>query len=240
MGEIFISSAHEKVLKLIAIYGYVTVNEIALLMSDKRRAFNVLHYLFQKGYLGTFATGLQPNRAYYIPENIRTILESSGRVPYVRKYFPYLYRPTGFYHHINIIKVHILLEKILGEQLVEWVSEPQIKEQYQMKVCDGEMVFLDRKGQKKRAGIEVELTLKSKVPLARKVKNLLEYANKNLDVIIIFYSNEMIKKRTIETIKLNQQESTKPIFFIYLEDLYRDGVECLAETIDGVRQQVFR
>ena len=110
-------------------------------------------------------------------------VEASGAVEYMSRFVPSNYAPTQFYHHTTAINVHLILEKILGNRLIEFIPEPRLKRQIKggrekaLKICDGEFIFLTKE-EKRKAGIEIELTLKSATARRRRVKNLYEYAMK--------------------------------------------------------------
>lgn len=239
--KIFTSDLHTKVIKLIAQYGYITVEEAVIITNDKSKAYQVLKYLHRKGNLHTLSTHLHPTQAYYLPENMRRIIESSGQVNHVEEFFPSSYRPTNFYHHMSLIKVHLTFEKVLGDRLIEYLPETQLKRDSgrQNKICDGEFIFKNNKGERKRAGVEIELTLKNTEARHKSIKNLFAHALINLDVIIIFYNHEVIRQLITKTIK-ERNESGVPVYFIGLNDFLEKGAEAEAQTPDGERLQIFK
>jgi len=236
---------HEKIIETIAEYGYMTVFEVAEITGDLRKAYGVLQYLSnKKGRLTTFPTHLRPTRAYCLSSREKSAVEASGAVEYMSRFVPSYYAPTQFYHHTTVINVHLILEKILGNRLIEFVPEPRIKRQIKseskkaLKICDGEVIFLNTKGERRKAGIEVELTLKREEARRRQIKNLYAYADNNLDLILLFYNREVIKERMKETIK-NYGSKEKPIYFISLKDFLEHRAKSQAEKLNGEKIKIF-
>lgn len=240
------SVLHDKIIKMIGLYGYITIDEVALITGDRKKAYGVLQYLTTKGTLGTFSTRVRPTKAYYLPENMRRILEASGQVEYVEEFYPYSYRPSMFYHHVSLIKIHLILQKKLTS-MMEFVPETQLKKTSlkKQKVCDGQFKYIDKDGQIKRVGIELELHLKNLETRKKSLRNLLEYLQENLDFVIIFYNNNIIKQRITETIKYLQNQAiiepvTKGIYFVQLQRFLTDPAYNEAETLDGDKIELMK
>jgi len=240
MGEIMTSNLHEEIVKLTAEYGYITVDEVSMITGNVRHAYSVLQYLSAKGTLGTFSTHLRPSRAYYLPDDMKKILDSSGKVGHVENFYPYSYRPTGFYHHTSLIKTQLAIEKIFGDRLVEYFTELRLKRDYgKQKICDGEFLFLNKNNEKRKIGVEVELTLKSADVRHIKMENLFSYAKDNLSIIFMFFNKAIVRDRTKETIcKCTSKET--PVFFFDLDDFLSNLQDTKAGTIDGNYEYILR
>jgi len=189
---------HDKIIRMTGMYGYITVEEVAIITDNNRKAYNVLQYLSTKGTLGTFSTHLNPSKAYYLPEDIRTVLESTGH--FVVKFYPYMFRGTTFYHHITTMKLHLIIEKIFKDRLLEYYPEKVLKMQDNpTKVFDGIMKIINTKGNTRTIAIEVELTLKNAEKRRAMARRLKEFISSNeIDGVIIFYNNILIKERLNE------------------------------------------
>lgn len=236
---------HEKIIETIAEYGYMTVFEVAEITGDLRKAYGVLQYLSnKKGRLTTFGTHLRPTKAYCLSRREKSAVEASGTVEYMSRFVPSYYAPTQFYHHTIVIKVHLILEKILGNRLIEFIPEPRLKRKIKsgsekvLKICDGELIFLNTKGERRKAGIEVELTLKREEARRRHIKNLYEYADNNLNLILLFYNREIIKERMKETINKSGSKAI-PIYFISLKDFLENKAGSQAEMLSGEKIKIF-
>ena len=234
MTKIFTSDLHDKIIKLTAQYGYITIDEVSLLIGDRRKAFNVMAYLYQKGVIRTIPTMLRPSKAYYLPENWRKTIESSGEVQYIKTFQPYTYRPTNFYHHTNLIKVHIIIQQVFTNRLKEFITEAQLRQEKTKgeKVCDGEFIFTNTRGETKKIGIEVQLTLPSYEVRRERLKALVDYANKNLNGVIILYNIQTIKDRMKETL-MKYTNPTGHIFFAGLDDFLKMRGQTEFEELKG-------
>jgi hypothetical protein len=240
MRELLTSKLHEEIVMLTAEYGYLSVEEVSMITGNLRHAYNVLQYLFTKRTLGTFSTHLRPSKAYYLPDDMKKIVEASGQAQHVERFYPYSYRPTGFHHHTSLIKVHLTIKKIFADKLIDYIPEPRLKRDLgKQKVCDGEFIFLNNKGEQKKVGIEAELTLKSAEARTIWVKNLLGYAENRLDVVLIFYNHDIIKCRIAETVKKFGRLSF-PIYFISLEEFLNKRESTIAVALDGAKINIFK
>ncbi len=240
MSELLTSRLHEEIVTLAAEYGYLSVDEVSMITENPRHAYSVLQYLFTKGTLGTFSTHLRPSRAYYLPDDMKKIVEASGGARHVERFFPCAYRPTGFHHHTSLIKVHLTIKKILGDKLIDYIPEPRLKRDLgRQKVCDGEFVFLNNKGEEKKAGVEVELTLKNAEARRIVARNLTGYAASNLNAILIFYNQQIIKERTLETLEKYGTKQT-PVFFLDLAEFLKKRENVLAEGLNGEKVNIFK
>ncbi|MBN1385187.1 MAG: hypothetical protein JW983_09935 [Elusimicrobia bacterium] len=234
------SDVHDRIIEIVAEYGYITVDEACLVVNDYKKAYNVLQYMTVKGTLGTFPTYLHPSKAYYMPVDMRRIIESTGAVKYVENFFPSSYRPSGFFHHANTIRVRLIIQNILGNRLIDFISEFRLKKQLDMrKICDGEFIFSNLKGIQRHVGIEVELTLKNADARRRRIRNLSHYAGQKLNAVMVFYNREIIKNRFKETMK-KYWTNQVPVFFIYLEDFFKLKADVDAEDIDNNRIKIFQ
>jgi len=239
MSELLRSSLHEQIVKLAAEYGYLTVDEVSMITGNSRHAYSVLQYLYSKGTLGTFSTYLKPSKAYYLPDDMKKIIETSGKALHVENFYPYSYRPTGFYHHSSLIRIHLAIKKIFAEKLIDYIPETRLKRDLgKQKVCDGEFIYLNKKGEQKKVGVEIELTLKNAEKRRESVLNLAEYADKNLNVVIMFYNLDIVMKRTAETI-IKYGTMLTPVFFINLADFLKNDGAVNAETIHGEKVDIF-
>lgn len=240
MGELLTSKLHEEIVTLAAEYGYLSVDEVSLITENPRHAYNVLQYLTAKRTLGTFSTHLRPSKAYYLPDDMKKIVEASGHARHVERFYPYSYRPTGFHHHASLIKVHLTIRKIFADRLIDYIPETRLKRDLgKQKVCDGEFVFINNKGERKKAGVEVELSLKNAEARRIRIKHLTEYARTNLHAVLIFYNQEIIKQRTIETLEKYGTRET-PVFFFDLAEFLKNRENMFAMTISGEKVNIFK
>ena len=240
MSEIVTSGLHEKILKMTAEYGYITVDEVSMITGNVRHAYSVLQYLSAKGTLGTFSTHLRPSRAYYLPDDMKKILDSSGKVGHVENFYPYSYRPTGFYHHTSLIKTQLAIEKIFGDRLVEYFTELRLKRDYgKQKICDGEFLFLNKNNEKRKIGVEIELTLKSADVRRIKMDNLFSYGKDNLNIIFMFFNKPVVLDRTKETISKCTSKET-PVFFFDMDEFLLKLQDTKAKTVEGNFEYILR
>ena len=238
MGDLLTSKLHEEIIKIAAGYGYSTVDEVSILTDSDRHAYSVLQYLRTKGTW--YFQSPAPSKAYYLPDDMKKIfVESSGQVKHLENFYPYAWR-TMFYHHTSLIKVHLMIQKIFGDKLIDYIPEPRLKRELgKKKVCDGEFIFINRNGEQKKAGVEVELTLKNAEARRERVTSLTAYADTNLNAVIIFYNQAIIKQRTAETLGKHGTKLT-PVFFISLPDFLKNGEATEAETLAGEKVSMFK
>ena len=242
MSALFTSGLHDEIVKLTAVYGYITAEEVCYLAGDMRKAWNVLEYLRSKGIMGTFSTMVRPTRAYYLPIQTKRIVESSGEVAYVSKFEPSKYNPSTFFHHTKMMKVHLALKNLLKERLKEFLSEPYlkyVKATDKQKICDGEFIFTNKKGEDRKAGIEIELTLKNREARVKRIRALYRYAEKNLNVIFLFYNLPIIKERFIEAVKELKLEKP-PIFSMKLAEFLNSPDTVEAEDLENRKVAIFK
>jgi ribosomal protein S8 len=240
MGEIFTSELHDKIVKIVAQYGYITVNEAAMITGDMKHAYNVLKYLYSKGTLRTFPTHLMPTKGYYLPDDMKKVIETKGAVSHVENFYPYSFRQSGLYHHTSLIQTHLMIDKVFGEKLLEYIPEPCLKrDSGKKKVCDGEFHYLTNNNERKRAGIEVELTLKNAESRRIQAKSLSDYANDNLNFILVFYNQSIVKQRTAEALK-QCGKLIIPVFFLNLPDFLKNGDATEGETLNGEKRRMFK
>lgn len=235
------SDLGNEVLNLVAEYGYLTSEEIQMYVGDRRKAFNIIGYLREQDKLKTFDTHLIPKKGYYIPAEVRRMIGQLGTVPHIEKFFPSDYRQTRHFHHSNLVKVRLLLEKIFEPYNAKFKTENQIRKvEKRSSVVDGILVY-EKDRTLKKMGVEVELTLKNSTARRRKVKKLLVGELKNLDNIIIFYSIEVIKARLKADIR-NYIEPGVPIFFIQIEDFFKNRKEVVASDLGLAdnKRQIFK
>ncbi len=234
------SKKGNEIINLIAEYGYLTSDEIQVFVGEKRKAFNLIGYLRRKDIIKSFQTNLIPKKGYYLPAEVKKMVNQLGRVSHIKTFFPSDYRSSRHFHQSNLIKVRLELEKIFNNFNPKFITENQLSRTKKMNsVVDGILEYEKEPGVKKKAAIEVELTLKNATGRKKKVKQLLVRVLSQVDVLFIFYTQEIIRTRLTEDIK-EYIDTKGPIYFIQINDFLKQRYLVRATDIDGNGKDIFR
>ncbi|MCL4377011.1 MAG: hypothetical protein M1409_01315 [Actinobacteria bacterium] len=247
-GIVFQSDVHEKIIKLVAEYGYITSSEVKLLISSdenpvpdktslEQKAQNILYYMSKRKIIASFQTHLSPAYAYTLTPSTKTIIIQSGLVEFIRPFIISRYKPITFYHDTAMLKMHIIFEEILGDMLKRHLSSYRLAKQQTKKICDAEIYYTghnpaDNKPLNKVAAMEIELTAKSKNLLLNTAKDLLLQAKNKYNSVIIIYTSTGIKQNWQNTLKQMEFFSPPYFFFIQYLDVIRNKKNCKAYDIN--------
>jgi hypothetical protein len=236
-GIVFQSYIQEKIIKIIAEYGYITSSEIKLLLSgSEEKAQNILYYMSSKKIISSFKTHMNPAYAYILTTSTKILITQSGLVEFIRPFISSKYKPITFYHHTTMIKIHIILEEILGNSLQRYISSYRLANQQTEKICDAEIHYIkhdnDNKPQNKIAAIEIELTPKSKKILMNNAHDLLSQSKARYNSVIIIYNLIGIKQNWQNTIKQIEIFPPSNFFFIQDIDIIQNKKNCIAYDIN--------
>ncbi len=246
-GLVFQSYIHEKIIKLIAEYGYITSSEIKLLISPQENSSssqniveqkiqNILYYLSNKKIISAFSTHLTPAYAYTLTKTTKTIIIQSCIAEFIRQFSPSRYKPITFYHDTAMIKTQIILEQVLGTMMQRYLSAYSLAKQQTKKICDAEIYYTkntaDNKPQNKIAAIEIELTAKSKNILLNTAEDLLAQAKNKYNSVIIIYTATNIKQNWQNILKHLGIFDAPDFFFIQYLDLIQNKKNCKVYSIN--------
>lgn len=228
-GLVLRSALHEKVMQLIAEYGYITASEVGLIAEHPHR---ILHYMRQKKIIQTFPTHLNPTLAYTLTPQAKRIITSSGLVDFINSFTPDRYRETMFYHNTALIKLQIIFEQILGPRLKKYISGVRLQKDLQnKKVCDAEIIYT-KDNKDKTIAVELELSRKWKERFLRLVRNLTEQAKDKYNSVLIIYSMLSLKENWQKALKdLNTYGVS--YFFIQYSDFVQNRQNCKVEDINN-------
>lgn len=161
---VFRSAITERIVKLVAEYGYITSAEVALFTKNPQTAMSILYQLRQKGLLTAFPTHLRPPFAYTLTTKTKQIIMSSGLVDFIGPFRPHKYKETQFFHDTTLVKLQIIFEQILDSRLKQYMSTKRLvrDQKANKKICDAEMTVAGKTGNEKHFAVELELSSKSK------------------------------------------------------------------------------
>jgi len=227
-GLVLRSATHEKVMQLIAEYGYITSNEVAFLNENPHR---LLHYMKTKKIIETFPTHLNPTLAYTLTPQSKRIISSAGLVDSINSFTPGRYKETMFYHGTALIQLQLIFEQILGPRLKKYISGVRLQKNLKnKKVCDAEIIY-SKDGKDKTMAVELELSRKWKERFLKLVRNLAEQAKEKYNTVIIIYSMPSIKENWQKALK-DLNTHGVPYFFIQFSDFVQNKQNCKAQDIN--------
>ena len=228
-GLIFRSKTHEKVMQLIAEYGYITSKEVGLITPNPHI---ILHYMKTKKIITTFPTHLNPTLAYTLTPQAKRIISSGGLVDSINHFTPGNYKETMFYHSTALIKLQLIFEQILGPRLKKYISGIRLQKNLQnKKVCDAEIIYT-KDNKDKTLAVELELSRKWKQRFLRIVRNLTEQAKGKYNIVIIIYSITSLKENWQKALK-DLDTHGVPYFFIQYSDFIQNRQLCKVEDINN-------
>lgn len=228
-GLIWRSKTHEKIMQLIAEYGYITSKEVGLITPNPHR---LLHYMKTKKIIETFPTHLNPTLAYTLTPQAKRIISSGGLVDSINHFTPDRYRETMFYHNMALIQLQLIFEQILGPRLKKYISGIRLQKNLEnKKVCDAEIIY-SKDNKDRTMAVELELSRKWKERFLKLVRNLTEQAKEKYNTVIIIYSMPSIKENWQDALK-NLNTFGIPYFFIHFPDFIQNKQSSKVEDINN-------
>lgn len=253
------SGVYRGVLELVSRFGYVSVREV--MYGFKLSLGSALHrlaYLEKIKLVQWFPSLTIPVTFYCLTPQGRQAVRRFNVSDELFHFVPSQYQPLAQDHHRAIVRVYLALQRLLGPRFLGWTTEQRLKAEgginKEKRILDGELFLNVRKTcykvredgemaqvgdstfERRRCGIEVELSLKSPERYRRQFKELVPQVydswNKvqHYPMLIFFYSTPTVYDSLARHLKNGLHDVGACVFYLaqideFLERLGNAPVE---------------
>jgi len=229
-------------------HGFITIKEIEKLykyMTIRRRYLSILNEL---ELIDSFETHLKPKTAYYLTDSGYKYLESIGKLRVLKRFVKSDYRLTRFFHTVLGLQIRLIFQK--NQNVLDYRSEKVVAYYYELqsekidakikaKQCDAEMI-IKTKNSEYKAGVEIELTLKSFKRLVEAIRSI-DVHRDDLNVVLWVASSEVIIRGLKNAIKSEGARLTYPRkhLFVLWEELKVRELDATWTDVGGHKKKLF-
>ncbi|MDI6640701.1 MAG: hypothetical protein QME68_00100 [Elusimicrobiota bacterium] len=220
-----------KIMILAAEHGYITSHESQYICGSRASGKRAIAGLRDLKFMNDLDTHLNPRVAYYLTGNGYKHLEALGKLRVISRFSKSDYTMTHFLHTTAGLQVRLLFEKhplvvdYRPEKVIAFYESLQSGAVGKSKQCDAE-VFIKIEKVEYKAGIEIELTSKSRETLVKNIKSI-DVHREDLASVLWFASNEIIIRNIRDVINSQRTQLRFPDkhYFVLLKDLKLKGLD---------------
>ncbi len=249
-GHMEYGSVYRGILELMGRFGYVSMDEVVYGYElSEQEARDRLKYLVRQGLIEPFSSLASPQYFYCLTNEGMFALRSYGISDEIHGFNPDSYRPYHQKHDRTLVRIFCTLKKALGSDFQGWLSERSIRKGesqklileayrekrvldglFQMRVhkkkftqdSQGELVFQSSAVESWWCGLELELSIKSKVRYRKQFKALSECVydrvneTQKIPLMLFFCGSSTIQDMLIKY-QQEQGESFGKCIFIFCQ-----------------------